>query len=129
MEFLRRFLSYKNGIPSHDALNDLISALNPGVFSGCFVSRVSGLRDGDPRHRRDRRQNRPPHALQIQGTPAAASGLRMGSPQWLVLGQEARDVKSNEITVIPLLLRRLELKGALFAIDAMGKAGQRFRQA
>ena len=37
-----------------------------------------------------------------------------------MLGQETVDVKSNEITAIPLLLERLELTGALFTIDAMG---------
>jgi predicted transposase YbfD/YdcC len=37
-----------------------------------------------------------------------------------VLGQEAVDKKSNEIVAIPLLLERLELKGALVTIDAMG---------
>lgn len=42
------------------------------------------------------------------------------SRQRLVLGQEATDVKSNEITAIPLLLERLELRGALVTIDAMG---------
>ena len=40
--------------------------------------------------------------------------------QRLVLGQQATDVKSNEITAIPLLLERLELAGALVTIDAMG---------
>jgi predicted transposase YbfD/YdcC len=42
------------------------------------------------------------------------------SRQRLVLGQEAVDAKSNEIVAIPLLLERLELKGALVTIDAMG---------
>jgi predicted transposase YbfD/YdcC len=37
-----------------------------------------------------------------------------------VLGQQAVAGKSNEITAIPLLLQRLELKGALVTIDAMG---------
>ena len=36
------------------------------------------------------------------------------------LGQEATDIKSNEITAISLLLERLELRGALVTIDAMG---------
>ena len=43
-----------------------------------------------------------------------------GTRQRLVLGQEAVSEKSNEITAIPQLLRRLELKGALVTIDAMG---------
>jgi predicted transposase YbfD/YdcC len=37
-----------------------------------------------------------------------------------VLGQEAVDEKSNEITAIPALLQRLDLEGALVSIDAMG---------
>ncbi|HVC62757.1 MAG TPA: transposase family protein, partial [Acetobacteraceae bacterium] len=43
MDFLRRFLPFKNGIPSHDALNDLINALSPKLFSECFVAWVNGL--------------------------------------------------------------------------------------
>jgi predicted transposase YbfD/YdcC len=38
----------------------------------------------------------------------------------LVLGQEAVDEKSNEITAIPALIERLDLDGALVSIDAMG---------
>ena len=42
------------------------------------------------------------------------------SRQRLVLGQQACEQKSNEITAIPLLLERLALNGALVTIDAMG---------
>jgi hypothetical protein len=42
------------------------------------------------------------------------------SGQRLVLGQQACEAKSNEITAIPLLLERLALTGALVTIDAMG---------
>jgi len=38
----------------------------------------------------------------------------------LILGQEAVDQKSNEITAIPKLLELLDLEGALVTIDAMG---------
>jgi predicted transposase YbfD/YdcC len=37
-----------------------------------------------------------------------------------VLGQQATEEKSNEITAIPLLLKHLDLKGALVTMDAMG---------
>jgi predicted transposase YbfD/YdcC len=37
-----------------------------------------------------------------------------------VPGQEAVDEKSNEITAIPALLERIDVKGALVSIDAMG---------
>ena len=42
------------------------------------------------------------------------------SRQRLVLGQQATEEKSNEITAIPLLLERLHLQGAIVTIDAMG---------
>ncbi len=37
----------------------------------------------------------------------------------VMLGQQAVDEKSNEITAIPLLLKSLELKGAIITIDAI----------
>ncbi len=48
LDFLRRFLPYKHGIPSHDALNDLMNALDPRLFSECFITWVNRLHDGDP---------------------------------------------------------------------------------
>ncbi len=38
----------------------------------------------------------------------------------ITLGQVVTDAKSNEITSIPILLKMLELSGALVTIDAMG---------
>ena len=38
----------------------------------------------------------------------------------LVLGQEAVEEKSNEITAIPALVERIDVAGALVSIDAMG---------
>jgi len=54
-------------------------------------------------------------ALHLVSAWATASGL--------VLGQEATDAKSNEITAIPRLLRLLALDGCVVTMDAMG--GQR----
>jgi predicted transposase YbfD/YdcC len=49
--------------------------------------------------------------------------------QRLVLGQVKVAEKSNEIIAIPKLLGMVAIEGAIVTIDAMGKAGQRFRQA
>jgi predicted transposase YbfD/YdcC len=118
--FLRRFLPYKDGIPSHDALNDLMNALNPRLFSECFITWVSGLRDSDPDIVAvDGKTSRRTHA-KSKGRQPLHLVSAWASRQRLVLGQEATDIKSNEITAIPLLLERLELKGALVTIDAMG---------
>jgi predicted transposase YbfD/YdcC len=52
--------------------------------------------------------------MPLHTVPAWATGQR------LVLGREATEAKSNEITAIPLLPQRLDLHGTLVTIDAMG---------
>jgi len=120
LEFLRRFLAYDRGIPAHDTLNDVINGLDADLFKECFANWVEALRDDAPdiiaidgktsRRSHDRARGRGP--LHLVSAWAAR--------QRLVLGQEATEAKSNEITAIPLLLERLELTGALVTIDAMG---------
>src|SRR3954469_13434205 len=48
LDFLRRFLPFKDGLPSHDTLNDVINALDPPLFKTCFVTWVEGLRATEP---------------------------------------------------------------------------------
>ena len=120
LAFLRRFLPYRHGIPSHDTLGEVISALDPTLFKACFVSWVEGLREAEPdliaidgkTSRRSHARSRSREPLHLVSAWAAR--------QRLVLGQEAVSGKSNEITAIPLLLERLALKGALVTIDAIG---------
>ena len=120
LDFLRRLLPYAGNIPSHDTLNDTINALDGELFGQCFSEWVEGLREAEPdiiaidgktsRRTHDRGNGRNPLHL----VSAWASRQR------LVLGQQACEAKSNEITAIPLLLDRLALTGALVTIDAMG---------
>ena len=44
--FLRRFLAYENGIPSHDTMCDVFAAIDPELFKACFLAWVEDLRDG-----------------------------------------------------------------------------------
>ena len=118
LEFLRKLLPFKRGIPSHDALNDVVNALDANLFSECFSAWIESLRDNEPEivaidGKTSRRAHaREGHALHTVSAWAAR--------QRLVLGQQATAEKSNEITAIPLLLERLQLAGALVTIDAMG---------
>jgi len=120
LDFLRRFLPFERGIPAHDTLNDVMNAIDEELFKSCFASWVETLREQDPdiiaidgktsRRSHDRGRGRDPlHMVSAWATR-----------QRLVLGQEAIEHKSNEIVAIPRLLERLELKGALVTIDAMG---------
>jgi predicted transposase YbfD/YdcC len=125
LEFLRRFLPYERGLPSHDTLNDVINALDGERFKTCFTSWVDSLRT-------EQAGGAAPDVVAIDGKTSRRSHARAkgvaplhmvsawASRQRLVLGQEAVHDKSNEITAIPLLLKRLELTGALVTIDAMG---------
>jgi hypothetical protein len=89
----------------------VFAALDPELFKSCFLAWVNGLRDADPdviaidgttsRRSYDRREGRNPSHL------VSAWAAR----QRIVIGQQATEEKSNEITAIPLLLKHLALKG------------------
>ena len=83
----------------------------------------------------------PAEMIAIDGKTARRSGKQgdanasihmvsaFAARQRLVLGQVKVTEKSNEIIAIPKLLDMLAIEGAIITIDAMGEAGQRFRQA
>lgn len=118
LEYLRQFLPYTRGIPSHDTLGDFFSRLEPQAFQRCFIEWVESFQKGlqgvvaidgkTLRHSFDENQS-PIHMVS-----AWASRMEM------VLGQEKVDSKSNEIKAIPKLLDLLSLKGAIVTLDAMG---------
>lgn len=121
LDWLRNYIPLENGVPSHDCIAYVLSRLSPNKFRECFMSwthAVTEETDGDviaidgktAKGSRDRKNNRNP----LHMVSAWACNNR------LVLGQEATDEKSNEITAIPKLLALLELKGCIVTIDAMG---------
>jgi predicted transposase YbfD/YdcC len=123
--FLRRFLPFAHGVPSHDTLGDLLARLDPELFRDCFTAWVAGLRARAP-------ELAGPEVIALDGKTSRRSHARAkgrgplhllsawASGQRLVLGQEVVGGRSNEITAIPALLARLELAGALVTIDAIG---------
>lgn len=120
LDFLRRLLPFTDGIPSHDTLNDVMNALDGDLFADCFTAWVENLREDEPDIVAiDGKTSRRTHA-RAKGRPPLHLVSAWASRQRLVLGQQACEEKSNEITAIPLLLERLALTGALVTIDAMG---------
>ena len=120
LAFLRRFLAYRHGVPSHDTLSEVIAALDPAPFEACFTSWVEGLREAAPDLVAiDGKTSRRSHA-RSKGREPLHLVSAWAARQRLVLGQEAVSGKSNEITAIPRLLERLALEGALVTIDAIG---------
>ena len=110
LEFLRRFLPYKRGIPSHDMLSDVIAAIDPELFKTCFPAWVGDAARGRARPHRDGRQDLAPQPCPPQGPLPLHTVSAWATGQRLVLGQEAVSGKSNEIIAIPALLERLDLR-------------------
>jgi predicted transposase YbfD/YdcC len=120
-QWLSTFLELPHGIPSHDTFGRLFAALDPSAFHQCFLGWVSQLS-----------QMVSGMLVAIDGktirgsydTALDRSALHMvsawASANRIVLGQQAVDSKSNEITAIPELLAMLHLDAATVTIDAMG---------
>lgn len=121
LRFLTSFLELPNGIPAHDTFGRVFALLSPSalqegfmqwvrVISEATLGRVVAIDGKTARHAFD--------------TAAGKGPLHMVSA-WLsesrlLLGQQACDSKSNEITAIPELIKNLEISGAIVTIDAMG---------
>ena len=119
--WLEQYLSLPNGIPSHDTISRVFRALRPQEFDAALMSWMEGLHEelGFQHVAIDGKTLRRSHD---RGSMRAALHLvsAWSTANQCVLGQEATDAKSNEITAIPKLLKLLELKGAIVTIDAMG---------
>src|SRR4051794_37344452 len=108
LAFLRRFLPYRHGIPSHDTLGEVVAALDPELFKACFTSWVEVLREAAPDLVAiDGKTSRRTHARGKGRAPLHLISA-WATRQRLVLGQEAVAGKSNETAAVPPLLERLE---------------------
>jgi len=118
-EWFRTFLELPNGIPSHDTFNRLFAALDPEQFLESFMKWTQSLRKAVPQEivALDGKALR--RALD-QGQNAKVVVSAWAADNGLVLGQQKVEDKSNEITAVPKLLRRLELAGCIVTLDAMG---------
>ena len=119
-DLLRKFLSLKHGIPSHDAFSDLFAILDPagvnralsrlaGDWADTLEGTVAAI-DGKTLRRSfsDAAARSPLHLVQA---------FAVGAKQ--VLGQVRVDARSNEITAIPALPDLLDIEGATATADAM----------
>ena len=121
LAWLQTFLELPNGIPAHDTFGRVFALLDPAALQEGFrnwmealveatAGRVIAVDGKTLRHSFDTAAGKGP--LHLVSAWATANRL--------LLGQQAVDCKSNEITAIPELLKILELSGAIVTIDAMG---------
>lgn len=144
LEWLRQFLPFENGVPSHDTLARVFSIIDVEQLEGCvtrwieqtFPLSTEASSETEPSAaasatNQDTASTPRPHVA-FDGKTMRGSHDRIhdGSPLHVVtayastlgvsLGQTAVAAKSNEITAIPLLVGALCLTGCIVTIDAMG---------
>jgi predicted transposase YbfD/YdcC len=121
LKLLKKYDYFHYGIPVHDTIARIISAIEPSQFQDCFIKWMKEAElstqgeiiavDGKTVRRSHDKKGKQ-SAIHMISAFAAESGV--------VLGQVKTYDKSNEITSIPDLLSKLEIKGAVVTIDAMG---------
>ena len=126
-DLLRRLLPLPNGVPRKDVFRRVLATLKPEAFQACFVNWLQTLRTAaakstgieKPVIALDGKTLRRSHD-KAKGLGALHSVSAWASDFGLSLGQVATDDKSNEITAIPVLLKLIDIRGAIITIDAMG---------
>jgi predicted transposase YbfD/YdcC len=117
-DWLKTFLRLRNGAPTHDTYNRVFQALDPEKFGDCLARWTQSVRTvlGGEVVALDGKTVR--RALN-QGEDARVIVSAWATESGLLLGQRKVKNKSNEITVVPELLRALELAGCIVTADAL----------
>ena len=126
-DLLAGALDLPNGIPGKDVFRRVLMMLKPEAFEAAFNAWIARLRDEATA---ETCADRP--IIAIDGKTARRShdakkdlGPLHVVTAWageygLALGQEVCAEKSNQITAIPELLRKIDVRGGIVTIDAMG---------
>ena len=120
--YLKKYIELKNGIPSHDTLCRVFGMLSPEILQQLYgkwqellnqnegeVLRKLICIDGKTMRSNKRKEGKPNHIITAWSKEDGFS-----------LGQKVVNTKSNEITAIPELLEKIQIKGQVVTIDAMG---------
>ncbi len=121
-EFLRNYIPLEHGIPSHDTINRVMGLISPEILQqlhnkwfemlnadeGEKLKKIIAI-DGKTMRGNKQNDSKPSHIV--------SAWNREGG---FCLGQKEVGEKSNEITAIPDLLDKIQIKGHVITIDAMG---------
>lgn len=126
--FFKLFLELPNGIPSHDTFNRTMSLIDPILWQQYFASwmhiQSSESRELLKHIQIDGKVLRGSRSTGKGKTQSKESAVEIvsawSSEQQLVLGHVTVEESSNEIKAVPVLLKLLDLEGAIVSLDAMG---------
>jgi predicted transposase YbfD/YdcC len=120
-EIISEYLELPNGIPGYDTIRRVLAMVEPTILNQYLQSWNELLNKGETEKLRK--------ILAIDGKTQRGNATSKQKANHIVsaidengicYGQEAVNEKSNEITAIPKLLERLNIKGHIVTIDAMG---------
>ena len=120
--YLRQYIRLENGVPSHDTIQRAMAMIDPGVLQQLQLRFQEMMNQGEGEKLK--------RIIAIDGKTMRGNTQGDIPPSHIIsawckedgicIGQEAVSEKSNEITAIPQLLARIQIKGQIVTIDAMG---------
>ena len=121
-DYFRKYIALENGIPSHGTIGRVMGMISPEIIQQLYMKWQECLDrnegellkkiiciDGKTMCGNKRNEEKPAHIVTAWSKEDGFS-----------LGQKAISEKSNEITAIPELLDKIQIKGQVVTIDAMG---------
>lgn len=121
-EYLRKYIELPNGVPSHDTIQRVMAMIAPEQLQQLQVRWQELLNRGEGEKIKK--------IICIDGKTMRSSSRGGDKPLHIVsawckedgycLGQKNVEAKSNEITAIPEVLDKINIKGQVVTIDAMG---------
>ena len=129
-DYLRKYIELKNGIPSHDTIRHVMGMISPEILQQLYGKWQERLdkNDGELLKKiicidgKTMRSNK-------RGEEKASHVVSAWSKEdGFCLGQKAVGEKSNEITAIPELPEKIQIKGQIITIDAMGTTDHHSRK-
>ena len=120
--YLRKYLRLENGVPSHDTIQRAMAMLSPEVFQriAADFQAIMNREEGEKLKKIIAIDGKTIRGNQQNGEKPCHIVSAWSDEDGFCLGQTAVDEKSNEITAIPELLNRLNIRKQVVTIDAMG---------
>lgn len=121
-EYLRKYIELENGIPSHDTIQRVMAMIAPEILQQLQIKwqELLNAEEGEKLRKIIAIDGKTMCGNTQNGSKASHIVSAWCDEDGFCLGQVAVEEKSNEITAIPRLLHRINIKGQIVTIDAMG---------
>ena len=121
-EYLKRYIKLENGIPSHDTLCRVFGMLQPEILQQLYKKwqELLNKNEGEALKKIICIDEKTMRGNRSKESKANHIVTAWSKEDGFSLGQKVVDEKSNEITAIPELLEKINIKGQVVTIDAMG---------